>query len=91
MLSKLRILEGMMVKKYIVLIVRIFGFGFKLTYMPKKVVSVVFVREFFIFLPTNDLQHHNTKTKYIRLYRESYVYCILRRNVTTAEMLKEIS
>ncbi|MFS7960427.1 hypothetical protein Hanom_Chr08g00703061 [Helianthus anomalus] len=56
--------------------------------MSKKVVIEIIMTEFSVFLTTHDLQHQNSKTIYIRLYRESSVYCILRRNITTANKLK---
>ncbi|KAF5763277.1 hypothetical protein HanXRQr2_Chr15g0678401 [Helianthus annuus] len=58
--------------------------SYNLTYMSKKVITAVSMREFSISLPGDYLQHENTKTKYIRFYRKTPVYCVLWRNVTAA-------
>ncbi|KAM0054569.1 hypothetical protein Hdeb2414_s0006g00196311 [Helianthus debilis subsp. tardiflorus] len=52
--------------------------------MSKKVITAVSMREFSISLPGDYLQHENTKTKYIRFYRKTPMYCVLWRNVTAA-------
>ncbi|KAJ0505345.1 hypothetical protein HanLR1_Chr12g0446541 [Helianthus annuus] len=58
--------------------------------MSKKVIIVASVREFSVSVPANYLQHKNAKTKYIRFYRETPVYCVLWRNVTTTDRLNKI-